>query len=304
MPVYFKGLECFVAASIAGRFKNSSGAVFKASEESAGVIDCDRVLFACLLVDAFFDKGLRHRRDAYDIAVNPAGAVDVVGKEIAGNTRTSRGCVKTPKGFSALRELFGHSPILEEVSAVVVDAAQVAAIDDLLSKGDGGKKTVVIPNEVGKAGGFNCFDHLDPLFPVEGEGLFAKDHLAIFDGGHGDVEVGVIGCADIDGIYVVSFDQFTPIGLGVGVAPFLREGFHFIFRAAADHLLDRNMFGIEKVIKLGVGIRMGAAHESVTNNANADRFFAHLCDRLEKGEEGARVIWRVAVAPIIAIGRR
>ena len=64
------------------------------------------------------------------------------------------------------------------------------------------------------------------------------------------------------------------------------------------------MFGIEKVIKLGVGIRMGAAHESVTNNANADRFFAHLCDRLEKGEEGARVIWRVAVAPIIAIGRR
>ena len=86
MPVYFKGLECFVAASIAGRFKNSSGAVFKASEESAGVIDCDRVLFACLLVDAFFLKRLGHRRDAYDIAVNPAGTVDVVGKEIAGNT--------------------------------------------------------------------------------------------------------------------------------------------------------------------------------------------------------------------------
>ena len=38
------------------------------------------------------------------------------------------------------------------------------------------------------------------------------------------------------------------------------------------------MFSVEKVIKLGVGIRMGAAHESVTNNANADRFFAHLCD--------------------------
>ena len=34
---------------------------------------------------------------------------------------------------------------------------------------------------------------------------------------------------------------------------------------------------------------MGAAHESVTNNANADRFFAHLCDRLEKEAEGARL---------------
>jgi hypothetical protein len=49
---------------------------------------------------------------------------------------------------------------------------------------------------------------------------------------------------------------------------------------------------------------MGAAHESVTNNSNADRFFAHLCDRLEKGGEGARVIWRAAVSPIVAIGRR
>jgi hypothetical protein len=64
------------------------------------------------------------------------------------------------------------------------------------------------------------------------------------------------------------------------------------------------MFGLENVIKLGVGIRMGAAHESVTNNANADRFLAHLCDRLEKGEEGARVIWRAAAAFIFAIGRR
>jgi hypothetical protein len=64
------------------------------------------------------------------------------------------------------------------------------------------------------------------------------------------------------------------------------------------------MFGVEKVIKLGIGIRMGTAHESVTNNANADRFFAHLCDRLKKGEDGARVIWRVAASPVIATGRR
>ena len=68
--------------------------------------------------------------------------------------------------------------------------------------------------------------------------------------------------------------------------------------------LDGNMFGVEKVIKLGVGIRMGAAHESVTNNSNADRFFTHLFDRLKKEEEGARVIWSVDDLPILAIGRR
>ena len=34
---------------------------------------------------------------------------------------------------------------------------------------------------------------------------------------------------------------------------------------------------------------MGAAHEAIANNANTDRFFAHLCDRLEKEAEGARL---------------
>ena len=75
-----------MAASIAGGFEDGSGAVFKASEESAGVIDGDGVTFACLLVNTFFDKGLGHRGDADDIAVNPASAVDVVGKKIAGHT--------------------------------------------------------------------------------------------------------------------------------------------------------------------------------------------------------------------------
>jgi hypothetical protein len=43
------------------------------------------------------------------------------------------------------------------------------------------------------------------------------------------------------------------------------------------------------VLKLGVGIRVGTTHEAVSNDADADRFFAHLCDRLEEGEEGARL---------------
>lgn len=34
---------------------------------------------------------------------------------------------------------------------------------------------------------------------------------------------------------------------------------------------------------------MGAAHKAIANNANTDRFFAHLFDRLEKEAEGARL---------------
>ena len=34
---------------------------------------------------------------------------------------------------------------------------------------------------------------------------------------------------------------------------------------------------------------MGTAHKAIANYSNADRFFAHLCDRLEKRAEGARL---------------
>lgn len=76
---------------------------------------------------------------------------------------------------------------------------------------------------------------------------------------------------------------------GVGVAPLFGEFLHLVLGASADELLDGDVFGFEKVIESGVGIRMGATHEAVADYANGDRFFPHLCDRLEEGGEGARL---------------
>ena len=144
-----------------------------------------------------------------------------------------------------------------------------------------GRKRLVIPNEVGESGGFHRFDHFEALFSVEGEGFFAENHLAVLNGGHCDVEVRVIWGADIDRIDVIALHEFAPVGLGIGVAPLLGEGFDVILGSPADDLLDGDVIGFKKVLKLGVGIRVGTTHEAVANDADADRCFTHLCDRLE-----------------------
>jgi len=271
-------LESFVglmAAGVSGGLEDGEGTVFEASEEGAGVVDGDGVLFAGFLVDAFFDEGLGHGGDAGDVSVDPAGAVDVVSEEVAGYTGSCGGGVETPEGGSALWKFFGHGPVLKEVGAVVVDTAEFSGVDDFLGKGDGGEEAVVIPDEVGEAGGFHGFYHFEALFAVEGEGLFAEDHFAIFDGGHGDVVMRVVGGADVDGVDVVTFDEFTPVGLGVGVAPLFGEGFYFFFAASADDLADGDVLGVEEVVDLGVGVGVGAAHEAVAYDADANWFFRH-----------------------------
>ena len=289
VAVDFEGFECFVSTGVAGGLEDGGGAVFETGEEGAGVVDRDRMNLSGFLVDALLDEGFGHGGDTDDVAVDPAGAVDVVCEEVAGDAGAGGRGIESPESGAPLGKVLGHGPVLKEVGAVVVDTAKVAPVDDLLCKGDGGKEAVVIPNEVGKAGGFDRFDHLETLLAVEGEGLFAKDHFAILDGSQGDVIVRVIGRTDVDGIDVVTFHQLAPVSFGIGVAPFFGEFFYLVPRPAADDLFDGDVFGFEKVLKLGVGIRMGATHEAVANDADADRFFAHLCDRLGKGGKWARM---------------
>ena len=254
VAVDLKSFQGFVSPGIAGGFEDGGGAVFEAGEEGAGVVDSDGMLLTGLLVDALLDEGFGHGRDPNDVAIDPAGAVDVMGQKVSGNTGTRGRGIKTPECFAALGEFFGPCPGLQEVGTVMVNASQLTTIDDLLGKCNGRKKAVIIPNEVGQAASFNRFDHLEALLSVQGEGLFAKDHFAILNGGHRDIVVGIVWRADVDGVDIVALHQLTPIGFGISVAPLLGEGFDFVFGASADDLTDGDVFSVEKVLKLGVCI--------------------------------------------------
>jgi len=252
VAVDLESFQGFVSPGIAGGFEDGGGAVFEAGEEGAGVVDSDGMLFTGLLMDAFLDEGFGHGGDANDVAIEPAGAVDVMGQKVSGNTGTRGRGIKTPECFASLGEFLGHCPVLQEVGTVMVNASEFTTIDDLLGKCNGRKKAVVVPNEVGQAGSFDRLDHLEALLAVQGEGLFAKDHFAIFNGGHRDIVVGIVRRADVDGIDIVAFHQLTPVGFGISVAPLLCEGFDFVPGASADNLTDGDVFGVEKVVKLGV----------------------------------------------------
>ncbi len=273
--VDFERFERFVAAGVTGGFKDGEGAVFKAGEEGAGIIDGDFLFFTRFLVHAFFDEGFRHGGNGDDFAVEPAGGVDIVCQKIARHAGAGCGGIETPESRAALREVFGHRPVLQEIGTVVEDATQVAALDDFFGQGDGGEETVVVPNEVGQSGFFDGLHHFLAFGAIECQGFFAENHFARLDGGEGDFGVEIVGGADVHGIDIIARDDFFPVGFGVGVAPFFGESFHVFLVAAADDLLDGGVFGVEKVFDLGVGVGVGAAHEAVADEADADWFFVH-----------------------------
>ena len=99
----------------------------------------------------------------------------------------------------------------------------------------------------------------------------------MLDALQGYLGVRVVGRADIDGVDVGAGDQLAPIGFVGGVAPLFGEGLDLGFVAAADGLADDVVAGGhlvlgEEVTDLGVGVGVGAAHEAVTDETDANGF--------------------------------
>jgi len=277
--VDFEGVQRFVAAGVTSGFEDGERAVFKPGEEGAGIVDGDRVFGTGFGMDALFDEGFGHRGNGNDFAVDPAGGVDAVSKKVTGYAGACGCCIEAPETGAALGKFFGNGPVLQEIRAVVENAAEFASVDDVFRQGHGWEEPVVVPNEVWQTGFFDGFDHFLTLLAVEGEGFFAKDHLAVFDALKGDLGVGIVWCANVDGVNVIAFDEFAPVGLVGGVAPFFGKGGDFFLIPTANDLANRYVLGVEKVGHLRVGVRVGATHEAITDEADAD-FFFHDWNRL------------------------
>ena len=277
LAVDLERVERLVAAGVAGGFELRDRAVLEAAEEDRGVVDGDGLLLARGGVDALLDERLGDRGDLGDVTVDPAGRVDAVREQVARHAGTGGGGVEAPETRAALGQLGGDRPILEEVGAVVEHAAQLAGGHDVLRERHGGEETVVIPDEVREARLLDCGDHLLALLAVEGEGLFAEDHLAVLDALQGDLGVRVVRGADVDGVDVGARDHLAPIRFVGGVAPLLGEVLDLGFVAAADGLADDVVAGgqlvlREEVTDLRVGVGVGAAHEAVTDETDANGF--------------------------------
>ena len=150
--VDFEGVQGLVAAGVAGGLEQAERAVGEVAEEGAGVVDGDGLGFSGEVVRAFLDEGFGHRGDGRGSAVEPEGGVDAVGQQVAGDAAAGFGGVEPPERRAALGQVGGDRPVLEEVGAVVEDAAELAFVDELLGQRDGGDAAVVVPDHVRDAG--------------------------------------------------------------------------------------------------------------------------------------------------------
>ena len=238
--------------------------------EEAGVVDGDGLLLAGQLVFAFLDEGLGHGGDLVDTAVEPHRGIDAVREQVACDARARRLRIQTPQRRAALRQIRVDGPVLQEVGAVVEDAAEPTLVDQLLGEGDSGCAAVVVPNRVGDAGLLDRCDHWLGFGRVTGDGLLAENHLAGFGGRDGDRRVGVVGRADVDRVDIVTRDQGFPIGLDRLVLPLACKFLCLVFAAAANGLKNRAGCEVrEEVVNALVAVGVGPAHEAVADEADA-----------------------------------
>ena len=137
LAVDLERVERLVPARVARRFERRERSVLEAAQERARVVDADRLDLAGQVVLALLDEGLGHRRDLGDRTVQPQRRVDVVRQQVAGDAAARDVDVETPESFAALRQILRDRPVLQELRAVVKDAAELALVEQLLDQRDG-----------------------------------------------------------------------------------------------------------------------------------------------------------------------
>ena len=118
--------------------------------------------------------------------------IDAVREQVAGDAAAGGLGIEAPEAGAALREIGADRPVLEEIRAVMEDLAELAGVDDLLGERHRRDAAVIVPDGIRHAGLLDLADHLLALRAVEGERLFAEDHLAGARGGDGDLGVRII----------------------------------------------------------------------------------------------------------------
>src|SRR5690606_12497194 len=96
LAIDLEGVERLVSPGVPGRLKQAERPIREVAEERAGVVDLHRFDLAGPGVLPLLDKGLGHRRDVADRAVEPQRRVDAVCKEITRHAGAGRGSVEAP----------------------------------------------------------------------------------------------------------------------------------------------------------------------------------------------------------------
>ena len=128
---------------------------------------------------------------------------------------------------------------------------------------------------LGDVGGLHGLHHGSGFCRGAAERLFAQHHFARLGGGNGYLCVGVVGAGYVDEIDVGTLHECAPVTLYGLVAPVISKRFGSIGVAGADGFENGPIRQIEKVRRLQERVGVGAAHETVTDEADVQFLFSH-----------------------------
>ena len=218
----------------------------------------ERVVDLVALDERLDDGGHGHR-----LADEVAADVDDVGAEVAERARSRGLAVEAP----ARRRV--DSPGLEVARAEVEEVAEVARLEHLARKADGGDEAVVEAAHVHDAGALGLAPDLERLVGRAAERLLAEDVLAVARGGDGRLRVERVRPAVVEEADALVRDLLAPVGDRLGPAELPARGLDLVGRAPGEG----DELGCERRVErpgLAERARVGLAHEGIAEHADAD----------------------------------
>jgi len=160
------------------------------------------------------------------------------------------------------------APLLLVGGVVVEDRAEAPLVDELSGKGDRGHPAIVEPDQCRDA----ARGALHPLRLVQrqGERLLTQDDLSGFGRRDGGGTVEVIRQRDIDRVDVFPIDGGAPVGGRRFPAPPVRHRRKRPGIPAAEQCSPNPVRKIEEMRRLAIGVRVGLAHEALSEERNAE----------------------------------
>lgn len=163
-------------------------------------------------------------------------------------------------------------PVLEVGGSHVPQRTQPALGDQRARVGEGRHLAVVEADDRHLPAGRGAFGgrgHRLGLRDGVGEGLLAQHVLARLQSGDGDLRMTVARGADVDQVHVVPGDQGPPVRLRRGPSVTGGRGLDRGAVAAADRGESRSHRQVEDMARGTPALRVGGAHERVSDHADA-----------------------------------
>jgi len=151
----------------------------------------------------------------------------------------------------------------------MANLSELAGIDKLFGVSDGRDTAIIENDQIPDFGFADGSDHFLGVGSIESKGFFAHDMFAGAGGSESNFCVRNVRSTNVDDVDQRGFNHFLPIRGGELPAELAPGGLDASTIATADRVHFDFGFEGEEMRGLAPGVRMGLAHEAVTDHSDS-----------------------------------